>query len=54
MDTDVREEELKELFEVSKQQLEKGFREKNLEIIHDAAVGLSEIAYMLDYFGVEI
>lgn len=54
MDMDIREEELRELFEISKQQLEKGFREKNLEIIHDAAVGLSEVSYMLDFFNVKI
>lgn len=54
MDTDIKEEDLREMFEISKQQLEKGFQEKDLSLIHDAAIGLSEVAYMLDFFNVEI
>ena len=54
MDMDIKEEELKELVEVSKRKLEEGFRAKDLGAIHDAAIGLSEIAYMLDFFNVEI
>ena len=43
MDMDIKEEDLREMFEVSKRQLEKGFQEKDLGAIHDAAIGLSEI-----------
>lgn len=53
MDMEIKEEDLREMFEVSKQELEKGFREKDLGAIHDAAVGLAEITYMLDFFNVE-
>lgn len=54
MDMDIKQEDLREMFEVSKRELEKGFQEKDLGTIHDAAVGLAEIAYMLDFFNVEI
>ncbi|EOS21854.1 hypothetical protein C806_03995 [Lachnospiraceae bacterium 3-1] len=54
MDMDINVEDLREMFEVSKRDLEKGFREKDLGAIHDAAIGLSEITYMLDFFNVEI
>lgn len=54
MEMDIKEEDLREMFEVSKRQLEKGFRDKDLGAIHDAAIGLSEVTYMLDFFNVEI
>ena len=54
MDMDIKAEDLREMFEVSKRELEKGFQEKDLGAIHDAAVGLSEITYMLDFFNVKI
>ncbi|MCI9173703.1 MAG: hypothetical protein HFH49_01990 [Lachnospiraceae bacterium] len=54
MDMDIKEEDLKEMFEVSRQKLEDGFQKKDLGAIHDAAISLSEITYMLDFFNVEI
>ena len=54
MDMDIKQEDLREMFEVSKRELEKGVQEKDLGTIHDAAVGLAEITYMLDFFNVDI
>lgn len=54
MDMDIKEEDLKEMFEVSRRKLEDGFQKKDLSAIHDAAISLSEITYMLDFFNVEI
>lgn len=51
---DIEREELIEMFEMSKQKLDKGFREKDLGIIHDAAIGLAEVTYLLDYLNIEI